>query len=126
MRRIVLCAARRDPRVFLNVDGHANPLMRLPRRLARGLVIRLARAGHHASDLAAEEDVAALPRTGGTDRMLFQLAMSRDIDPIHGTLEDGVATAIEFTGWLELMAAVDTVRARAPTTAPPASPGNND
>ncbi|HWI07132.1 MAG TPA: hypothetical protein VNT54_06410 [Solirubrobacteraceae bacterium] len=61
MRRIVLCAARRDHSVFLTVYGHAKPFMRAPQRLSRGLVIKLASAGHHASDFAGEEDVAALP-----------------------------------------------------------------
>jgi hypothetical protein len=75
----------------------------------------------HASERADKQ-----ARIEGTDHILFQIAMDRDIDPIHGTLEDGVGTAIEFTGWLELMAALDTVRERAPTTAPPAAPGNND
>lgn len=60
-RRIVLCAARREPRVFLSIYGHANPLMRPAQRLSRGLVVRLASAGHHASDFAGEEDLAALP-----------------------------------------------------------------
>ncbi len=60
-RRIVLCAARRDPSVFLSVYGHANRMMRPAQRLTRGLVIRLAGAGHHASDFAGEEDLAGLP-----------------------------------------------------------------
>lgn len=61
-RRIVLCAARRDPRVFSAVYPHANALVRPAQRVSRGLVIRLASAGHHATDFAAEEDLAALPR----------------------------------------------------------------
>jgi len=61
-RRIVLCAARRDPRVFSAVYPHANALVRPAQRISRVLVIRLASAGHHATDFAAEEDLAALPR----------------------------------------------------------------
>jgi glutathione S-transferase len=60
-RRLVLCAAQRDPRVFLTVYGHANRLMRPVQRLSRGLVVRLASAGHHATDFTGEEDLAALP-----------------------------------------------------------------
>jgi glutathione S-transferase len=60
-RRTVLCAARRRPQVFLTVYGHANPFMRPVQRISRGLVVRLASAGHHASDFAGEEDLAALP-----------------------------------------------------------------
>lgn len=59
-RRIVLCAARREPRVFLIVYGHANRLKRPLQRLTRGLVVRLASAGHHATDFTGEEDLAAL------------------------------------------------------------------
>ena len=60
-RRLVLCALRREPRAFASVYGHANPLMRPPQRMARALVIRLATAGHRATDRAAEDDLAALP-----------------------------------------------------------------
>ncbi len=60
-RRIVLCASRRDPRVFSSVYGHASALVRPVQRVSRSLVIRLASAGHHASDFAVEEDLAALP-----------------------------------------------------------------
>ena len=61
MRRILLCAARRDPRAFLTVYRHANPLMRPVQRVSRRLVTRLATAGHRATDRAGERDVAALP-----------------------------------------------------------------
>jgi glutathione S-transferase len=60
-RRLVLCAARRRPEVFHAVYGHANRLMRPLQRLSRGVVVKLASAGHHASDFAGEEDLAALP-----------------------------------------------------------------
>jgi len=61
VRRLVLCAARREPRAFLSVYRHANPLMRPAQRVSRGFVTRLARAAHRATDRAGEEDLAALP-----------------------------------------------------------------
>ena len=61
VRRIFLCAARRDPRAFSSVYRHANPLMRPAQRVSRGLVTRLATAGHRATDRAGERDLAALP-----------------------------------------------------------------
>jgi len=61
VRRILLCAARRDPRAFLSVYRHANPLMRPAQRVSRRLVTRLATAGHRATDRAGERDLAALP-----------------------------------------------------------------
>ncbi len=53
-----------------------------------------------------------------TDEQLLHLevALERGSEPIHGVLSDGVGTTIEFTGWLELMSAFDTARARAPAT----------
>jgi glutathione S-transferase len=60
-RRLVLFAARREPSVFTRVYGHANPAMRPVQRVSRGLVVKLASAGHHATDFTAEEDLAALP-----------------------------------------------------------------
>lgn len=59
-RRLVLCALRRDPRAFASVYGHSNPLMRPAQRVARAFVIRLATAGHRATDRAGEEDLAEL------------------------------------------------------------------
>ena len=35
------------------------------------------------------------------------------LDPLHGSLDDGRGAPIEFTGWLELMSALDTARERA-------------
>ena len=61
VRRLVLCAARRDPRAFTSIYKHANPLMRPAARMSRGLTIRLASAGHRATDRAGEEALAALP-----------------------------------------------------------------
>jgi glutathione S-transferase len=60
-RRLVLYAARQEPSTFSSVYRHANPFMRPVQRVARALVIRLASAGHRATDRAAEEDLAALP-----------------------------------------------------------------
>lgn len=60
-RRLVLCALRRDPRAFAGIYGHANPLMRPPQRVMRAFIIRLATAGHRATDRAGEEDLAELP-----------------------------------------------------------------
>jgi hypothetical protein len=50
------------------------------------------------------------------------VAIEQDGDPIRGTLDDGAGTTIEFTGWLELMSAFDTARARAPAPTPEAHP----
>lgn len=61
VRRIVLCAARRDSSVFGGVYGHPNRMLRPIQRLTQGLVVRLASAGHHASDFVGEEDLAGLP-----------------------------------------------------------------
>ncbi|MDQ3677635.1 MAG: glutathione S-transferase N-terminal domain-containing protein [Actinomycetota bacterium] len=61
VRRLLLCASRRDRSAFSSVYRHANPLMRPAQRVSRGLVIKLASAGHRATDRAGEEDVAALP-----------------------------------------------------------------
>ena len=44
--------------------------------------------------------------------LLLQVAVERDSEPIRGTLHHGDCTTIAFTGWLELMSAFDTVRAR--------------
>lgn len=60
-RRLVLYASRQQPRTFSSVYRHANPLMRPVQRVARAFVIRLASAGHRATDRAAQEDLAALP-----------------------------------------------------------------
>jgi|GEM_PF-153427 len=60
-RRLVLCASRLEPRTFSSIYRHANPLMRPVQRMSRAFVIRLASAGHRATDRAAQEDLAALP-----------------------------------------------------------------
>jgi glutathione S-transferase len=61
IRRLVLYASRQQPRTFSSIYRHANPLMRPMQRVTRALVIRLASAGHRATDRAAQEDLAALP-----------------------------------------------------------------
>ncbi len=61
VRRLVLCASRRDPAAFTSIYQHARALMRPAGRMSRGLTIRLASAGHRATDRAGEEDLAALP-----------------------------------------------------------------
>jgi glutathione S-transferase len=60
VRRLVLCAARRDPAVFHAVYRHPSVLRRPPQHVSRALVVRLASAAHRATDEAAEEDVAEL------------------------------------------------------------------
>jgi glutathione S-transferase len=60
-RRLVLCASQRDGRAFSSVYRHASALRRPAQRTSRALVIRLATAGHRATDRAGEEDLAALP-----------------------------------------------------------------
>ena len=61
VRRLVLCACQRDPRAFSSVYRHASAGMRPAQRMARGLTIRLASAGHQATDRNGQEGVAALP-----------------------------------------------------------------
>jgi glutathione S-transferase len=61
VRRIVLTAARREPEVFTSVYGQVSALKRPAQRMTRGLVIKLASAGHHSTDFIVEEDLAALP-----------------------------------------------------------------
>ena len=60
-RRLVLGASRRDPRVFTDVYRHASPWMRPMQRVSRAPMVRLATAGHRATDRAASEDLCALP-----------------------------------------------------------------
>lgn len=46
-------------------------------------------------------------------RVHLDVAVDPDSEPIRGTLDDGRGATIEFSGWLELMSAFDTARARA-------------
>ncbi len=73
--------------------------------------------------------IAPSPPSAGTvadDQDLhLEVAVKQDSDPIRGTLDDGAGTTIEFTGWLELMSAFDTARARTPDTAPKTDPATD-
>jgi glutathione S-transferase len=81
VRRIFLCAARRDPRAFLRVYRHPNPLMRPAQRVSRRFVTRLATAGHRATDRAGQEDLAALPAY---------------LDQIDAWIEEGLLSGAEL------------------------------
>ena len=59
-RRLVLCAARRDPGVFHTVYRHPSALRRPAQHMSRPLVVRLASAAHRATDEASEEDITSL------------------------------------------------------------------
>jgi glutathione S-transferase len=61
VRRIVLCAARRDRRAFLNVYRHPSRSVRRAQAVSWRHVTRMASLAHGATDRAAEADVAALP-----------------------------------------------------------------
>lgn len=52
----------------------------------------------------------------------LHVALARGGDPIRGTLDNGAGTQIDFTGWLELMSAFDTVRGERPHDNPPEAP----
>jgi hypothetical protein len=41
----------------------------------------------------------------------LQLAIELDSDPITGSVSDGGQSAQPFTGWIELVAAIETARA---------------
>ncbi len=45
-------------------------------------------------------------------RVRLAVVLEHPGDPIRGTLDDGLGS-VAFTGWLELMSAFDTARARA-------------
>ena len=80
-RRIVLAAARREPGIFTSVYGHASALMRPAQRVSRGLVIKLASAGHHATDFVVAEDLAEL---------------SARLDEIDAWIEEGLLDGPEL------------------------------
>ena len=61
MRRLVLCAARRDPGAFTASIATSARSCAPAQRVSRRLVIRLASAGHRATDRAGEGDLAVLP-----------------------------------------------------------------
>ncbi len=60
-RRIVLAAAKLDPAAFWSIYRHAKPRMRPLQRAARRTTLRLASAGHRATDFHTREDLAELP-----------------------------------------------------------------
>lgn len=59
-RRLILCAAQREPAAFHAVYRHPSALRRPAQHLSRPLVTRLASAAHRATDESGEEDVAGL------------------------------------------------------------------
>jgi hypothetical protein len=72
--------------------------------------------GDNRRDLSGEVGHDLPPPLAGSvsgEHLHLKVAVERDSEPIRGTLDDGLVTTIEFTGWLELMSAFDTVRARA-------------
>ena len=48
-----------------------------------------------------------------TDSLLLRLELERTGEPITGRLGDEDGESVSFTGWLELMAAVEAARAGA-------------
>lgn len=54
------------------------------------------------------------------ERVHLDVALELGGDPIRGTVADGTYDAVEFSGWLELMSAVERVRARAVAVSHPA------
>jgi hypothetical protein len=46
-------------------------------------------------------------------RIHLHVDIERDQEPITGTLSDAAGAALEFSGWMELMSALDTARDRA-------------
>ncbi len=80
-RRLVLWASQLQPAAFSSIYRHANPLMRPAQRMSRALVIRLASAGHRATERAAQEDLAALPAC---------------LDKIDAWIEDGLLDGAEL------------------------------
>lgn len=81
VRRFGLCAAQRDPTAFSALYRHPSALMRPASRMSRGLTIRLASAGHRATDRNGEEGVASLPAR---------------LDQIDAWIESGVLNGAEL------------------------------
>jgi glutathione S-transferase len=81
VRRFVLSAAQRDPSAFSSIYRHPSPFKRPVGRMARGLTIRLASAGHRATDRNGEEGAAALPAR---------------LDQIDAWIEDGLLNGAEL------------------------------
>lgn len=98
MRRIGLCAARREPRAFSSIYRHPNPLMRPAQRVSRPLVMRLATAGHRATDRAGERDLARLPaRLDRIDGWIAQgLLDGAELNAADFQIAPSVATLLRF------------------------------
>jgi glutathione S-transferase len=98
VRRLVLCAARRDPQAFSSVYRHANPVMRPAQRVSRQLVTRLATAGHRATDRAGERDLAALPaRLDQIDAWIAQgLLDSAELNAADFQIAPNIAVLLRF------------------------------
>lgn len=62
------------------------------------------------------------PTVDDDQQLHFDVAIERNGEQIRGTLADRLGTTLEFTGWLELMSAFDTARARATDRAVQADP----
>jgi len=61
VRRLFWWGAQREPEGFHRTLRHRSAMMRPLQRVSRGLVTRLATAGHRATDRAVQEDLAGLP-----------------------------------------------------------------
>ncbi|MDX6677135.1 MAG: hypothetical protein QOE31_1187 [Solirubrobacteraceae bacterium] len=99
---VELVAGRLDPdRLGAEDLAAAHLLHSEVTHVLRGLVLRGA--------ITAEQAVVAM---GGFAELAIVRYPADWLRP--GMLDDGIGTTIEFTGWLELMSAFDTARARAP------------
>lgn len=98
VRRLVLCAARRDPGAFTSVYRHVSPLMRAAQRVSRRLVMRLATAGHRATDRAGERDLAVLPaRLDRIDAWIAQgLLDSAELNAADFQIAPNIALLLRF------------------------------
>ena len=70
-----------------------------------------------------------VPVTRRPDTIRLQLELTSLDDPIEGHIADRHGTSIPFTGWLELMAAVQRLTHKPPGPAherPPATPNHRD
>ena len=97
-RRILLCAARRDPRAFHSVYRHPNALMRPAQHVSRRLVTRLASAAHRATERAAERDLSALPaRLDQIDAWIGEgLLDGRELNAADFQIAPNVALLLRF------------------------------
>lgn len=51
------------------------------------------------------------------DRVHLDVALEVEGESIRGTVSDGVAPAVEFSGWLELMSVFELARSKAESKA---------